>query len=108
GDAAAAVKWSEQVVALEPFREAGYRRLMEAHAAAGNRAEALQVYERCRRLLAEELGAYPSPETDSIYRELLAVPAAPAAGEPEEESARAPARRGRRSGRLAAAVGVGG
>ena len=49
---------------------------MEAHAAAGNRAEALQVYERCRLLLAEELGAYPSPETESIYRGLL--PAAPA------------------------------
>ena len=30
---------------------------MEAHVAAGNRAEALRVYERCRRLLAEELGA---------------------------------------------------
>ena len=44
---------------------------MEAHAAAGNRAEALRVYERCRRLLAEELGAYPSPETESIYRGLL-------------------------------------
>jgi WD40 repeat protein/DNA-binding SARP family transcriptional activator len=71
GDTAGATKWAEQVVALEPFREAGYRRLMEAHAAAGNRAEALQVYERCRRLLAEELGAYPSPETDSIYRALL-------------------------------------
>ena len=64
GDAAEATKWADQVVALEPFREAGYRRLMEAHAAAGNRAEALQVYERCRRLLAEELGAYPSPETE--------------------------------------------
>jgi streptogramin lyase len=29
------------------------------------------VYEQCRRLLADELGAYPSPETESIYRELL-------------------------------------
>ena len=66
GDAAEAAKWAEQAVGLEPFRESGYRRLMEAHAAAGNRAEALQVYERCRRLLAEELGAYPSPETESI------------------------------------------
>ena len=44
---------------------------MEAHVAAGNRAEALRVYERCRRLLADELGAYPSPETESIYRGLL-------------------------------------
>ena len=73
GDAADAAKWAEQAIALQPFRESGYRRLIEAHAAAGNRAEALQVYERCRRLLAEEPGAYPSPETESIYRELLAA-----------------------------------
>ena len=70
-----AAKWAEELIALSPFREAGYRRLMEAHVVAGNRAEALQVYERCRLLLAEELGAYPSPETDSIYRQLLAAPA---------------------------------
>jgi YVTN family beta-propeller protein len=84
GDDVEAAKWAEETIALEPFREAGYRRLMAAHAAAGNRAEALRVYERCRRLLAEELGAYPSPETESIYRELLGAPlvtvgAAPAA-----------------------------
>jgi peptide/nickel transport system substrate-binding protein len=48
---------------------------MEAHVVAGDRAEALRVYEQCRQLLAEELGAYPSPETDSIYRQLLAAPA---------------------------------
>ena len=47
---------------------------MEAHVVAGNRAEALRVYEKCRQLLAEELGAYPSPETDSIYRALLEAP----------------------------------
>src|SRR5207253_1700431 len=77
GDAREAAEWAEQAIALEPFRETGYRRLMEAHAAAGNRAEALRVYERCRRLLADELGAYPSPETESIYRGLLAAPARP-------------------------------
>ncbi len=71
GDPAGAATWAEQVVALEPFRETGYRRLMEAHAAGGNRAEALRVYERCRRLLADELGAYPSPETEAVYRALL-------------------------------------
>jgi DNA-binding SARP family transcriptional activator/DNA-binding beta-propeller fold protein YncE len=76
GDPAAAAKWAEQTVALAPFRETGYRRLMEAHVAAGNRAEALRVYEDCRRLLAEELGSYPSPETESLYRSLLETPAA--------------------------------
>jgi YVTN family beta-propeller protein len=74
GAAREAAKWAEELIALSPFREAGYRRLMEAHAAAGNPAESLQVYERCRRLLAEELGAYPSPETESIYRALLEAP----------------------------------
>ncbi|MGZ4391727.1 MAG: BTAD domain-containing putative transcriptional regulator, partial [Gaiellaceae bacterium] len=71
GETSEAANWAEQVIALEPFRETGYRRLMDAHVAAGNRAEALRVYERCRRLLAEELGAYPSPETESVYRGLL-------------------------------------
>ena len=80
GDASEAVTWAEQLTALEPFRETGYRRLMEAHVAAGNRAEALRVYERCRRLLAEELGAYPSPETDSLYRSLLDTAPAEAPG----------------------------
>ena len=69
-----AAKWAEELIALSPFRETGYRRLMEARVAAGDRAEALRVYERCRRLLADELGAYPSPETESIYRALLAAP----------------------------------
>jgi SARP family transcriptional regulator, regulator of embCAB operon len=92
GDAAEAANWAEETIALEPYRETGYRQLMAAHAAAGNRAEALRVYERCRQLLATELGAYPSPETESNYRELLEEPspesapanaAANAAVEPE-------------------------
>jgi YVTN family beta-propeller protein len=74
GAARESAKWAEELIALSPFREAGYRRLMEAHVVAGNRAEALRVYEQCRQLLAEELGAYPSPETDSIYRALLEAP----------------------------------
>ena len=75
GEFTAAVRHGEEVTELEPFRESSWRRLMQAHAAAGNPAEALRVYERCRRLLADELGIYPSPETESIYRELLSAPA---------------------------------
>ena len=60
GEFTEAVRHAEEVTELEPFRE----RLPPAdggHAAAGNPAEALRVYERCRRFLAEELGAYPLP-----------------------------------------------
>ena len=65
---ALAVRVAEQAVALEPYRESGYRRLMLLHDGAGNRAEAVRVYQRCRRLLAEELGTTPSPETDALMR----------------------------------------
>jgi basic membrane lipoprotein Med (substrate-binding protein (PBP1-ABC) superfamily) len=82
--AADAVRWAGLAVDAEPFRESGYRRLMEAHVAAGNRGEALRVYERCRRLLAEELGAYPSPETEAIYRSLLDAPSGGAAAKTED------------------------
>jgi YVTN family beta-propeller protein len=96
GRPAEAVKHAEEAVALEPFRESGYRRLMEAHAAGGNRAEALRVYERCRRLLADELGAYPSPETESIYRELLRAPAPEPAAPARLDEPAAPRKRRRR------------
>jgi DNA-binding SARP family transcriptional activator/ABC-type branched-subunit amino acid transport system substrate-binding protein len=102
GEAGEAAKWAEQAIELEPFRETGYRRLMEAHAAAGNPAQALRVYEQCRRLLADELGTYPSPETESIYRGLLDRPtpeiAAESAGiSPPAPPSPEPRRRQRRS-----------
>jgi len=43
GDPTEAVRHAEEVTQLEPFRESGYRRLMESHVAAGNPAEALRV-----------------------------------------------------------------
>jgi SARP family transcriptional regulator, regulator of embCAB operon len=66
-----AVKHAKEAVALEPFRETSYQLLMRAHAAMGNRAEALRVYERCRSLLSEELGVPPSPQTEAVYLEIL-------------------------------------
>ena len=52
---------ARQLIALAPYRETGYRILMEALAQRGNVAEALLVYDRLRVLLREELGIAPSP-----------------------------------------------
>jgi len=71
GDPIQAIQMAGESIALEPYRETAYHRLMRAHAAAGNRAEALRVYERCRALLAEELGVDPSPATEALYLALL-------------------------------------
>jgi DNA-binding SARP family transcriptional activator len=59
------------LVARAPYRESGHRLLMEVHAARGNAAEALVVYDELRRLLREELGAAPSEPTQELHRTLL-------------------------------------
>jgi SARP family transcriptional regulator, regulator of embCAB operon len=71
GEPTVAVDVAKEVVASQPFRETGYQLLMRAHAAAGNRAEALWVYERCRRFISDELGVAPSAETHAVYLEVL-------------------------------------
>jgi len=66
-----AVNDADLVLQLEPFRETAHRLLMRAHVEAGNAAEALRAYERYRSLLSRELGVGPSPETESIYLQIL-------------------------------------
>lgn len=54
-----------------PFREDAWRDLMGLEAASGNVATALQVYEDCRRQLADELGVDPSPATQDLHTAIL-------------------------------------
>ncbi len=71
GDPSLGVQYASEMIALEPFRETGYQQLMRMHARAGNRAEALRVFGRCRELLRDELGTSPSPQTEAVYLEIL-------------------------------------
>jgi len=71
GEPSVAIDVAKEVVVMQPYRETGYQLLMRAHAAAGNRAEALWVYERCRKLISEELGVAPSAQTHAVYLEVL-------------------------------------
>ena len=66
-----AVRHAKEAIAIEPFRETSCQLLMRAHAAVGNRAEALRVYESCRSLLSQELGVPPSPQTEAVYLDIL-------------------------------------
>jgi hypothetical protein len=81
GDGAAALVAATEAVTRAPLRESAHRCVMGAHAAAGNRAEALGAYQKLRRLLVEELGVDPSPETESAYIDLLGPATAPPAGD---------------------------
>lgn len=71
GDHRYGLRLAEEAVDLEPFRESCWIELMRVHLAAGNRAEGLRAYERCRALLAEKLGVPPSARTEASYLELL-------------------------------------
>jgi SARP family transcriptional regulator, regulator of embCAB operon len=62
---------ARSLIVAAPYRESGYRYLMEYLAVRGDAAEALQVYDRLRRLLAEELGTAPGPALQQLHRELL-------------------------------------
>jgi DNA-binding SARP family transcriptional activator len=70
---AAAERCGRALVALEPFRESGYRLLMRALEARGNAADALAVYDQLRHVLRDELGTAPSPATQALHKHLLAV-----------------------------------
>ncbi|MCX6082093.1 MAG: AAA family ATPase, partial [Chloroflexi bacterium] len=56
------VKW----LMSDYLNEGAYQRLMRLHFLNGDRPAALQTYETCRKLLAQELGFQPSPETEDL------------------------------------------
>ena len=64
-----------RLIELAPYRESGYRILMEALEQRSNHAEALIVYDRLRVMLRDDLGTAPSPAVQSVYRRLLGTSA---------------------------------
>ena len=67
----AAEKAARALVKAAPYRESGYRHLMEALEAGANVAEALRVYDRVLCLLREELGVSPGRELARVHQRLL-------------------------------------
>ncbi len=55
-----------RLLALEPWREVSHRQLMLALARTGDYTGALAQYALCRRVLVEELGVEPMPETSAL------------------------------------------
>ena len=61
-----AIETVNRWLTLDQLNESAYRRLMRLHFLNGDRSTALQTYETCRNLLAEELGVEPSSETEEV------------------------------------------
>ena len=71
GELDTAERAARALVEKAPYRESGYRALMQILDARDNRAEALRVYDELRILLREELGASPSRATQQLHHRLL-------------------------------------
>lgn len=60
----------EQLIAAEPMHEAAYERLMTALTNVGQRAAAIERFDRLRRRLADEVGADPGPAVRRAFERL--------------------------------------
>jgi len=74
GRHADAIQAALAAIRLEPLRETAHHTLIKVHLAEGNWSEACRQFQRCRRLLREELGIEPS---DSICLLLEKSPSSP-------------------------------
>ena len=72
GDHEQALKYALDFASLAPYEESAHRALMQIYLTIGRRSAALEQYHTCRRVLKEELGVDPSPETIKLYEQIKA------------------------------------
>ncbi|CAN5386594.1 BTAD domain-containing putative transcriptional regulator [soil metagenome] len=65
-----ALKFANQILQKDPFREDVHRLIMKIHAAQGKRSSVVEQFETLQTLLQNELGVMPAPETRKIFQEL--------------------------------------
>ncbi|MBC7636395.1 MAG: hypothetical protein H7251_12410, partial [Acetobacteraceae bacterium] len=75
---------AQQLLAIDRAHEGAWRALMRAYTVRGERGMAIQAYERCRAVLADQLDAQPSEETQRLLAEIRtsSAPVRPAVAPP--------------------------
>ena len=66
------LEFARKQLEIEPWREEGHRQVMRLLALSNRRTAALNQYESCRQILADELGVDPEPETEQLYMQIQA------------------------------------
>ena len=66
-----AMQLAQLIVREDQFREDIHCLILRAHAATGNRGAIKDHYEALKRILDDELGVEPSPETRKLYQQLI-------------------------------------
>lgn len=71
GDYEEALAYARRLTHHDPLHEEVHQEVMRLCFLLGRTSEALQQFERCRSVLAEELGAKPSEPTVDLYQRIL-------------------------------------
>lgn len=66
-----AIQLCQQALLLDLAWEEAYRLQMEAYFKKGNRPMAIKTYQVCEKVLYEELGIKPLPETRKMYQKIM-------------------------------------
>lgn len=69
-DRVVAIDYTARLLRLDPWREEAHRHMMRLLATTGQRGMALAQYEKCRQILAEELGIEPEAETTQLFEQI--------------------------------------
>ncbi|WP_258868450.1 BTAD domain-containing putative transcriptional regulator [Arthrobacter sp. RT-1] len=76
GDVAKAITWGGAAAKEDPLNERAWTALILGLERNGEKTEALRAYDRCRRVMDEELGCAPSPVLKEAHARLLTSTAA--------------------------------
>lgn len=63
----AGIAAASRLLDMDPLREETHQHLMRLLTLSGQRGKAIEQFETCRRLLKNELGLEPTPETGALY-----------------------------------------
>jgi len=65
------IRYGQMILQRDTYREDVHCQVMEAYVQSGNRAAAIEQFDRLRKLLRSELGVAPLPTTMSKYESLI-------------------------------------
>ena len=65
------IRYAQKILQRDPYREDAHCQVMEAYVGMGNRAAAIEQFDRLRKLLRSELGVAPLPATITKYESLI-------------------------------------
>jgi DNA-binding SARP family transcriptional activator/predicted ATPase len=70
GHYAKGIEYTTRLLALEPWHEEVHQQMMRLLALSGQRSAALNQFEVCRRVLADELGVQPNRDTVDLHHRI--------------------------------------